>query len=46
MREVKALADLAVGQTLSRKLGDLQFLPGQLIARLDDAVAAPFAGRT
>src|ERR1700729_4284548 len=45
MREVQALADLAVRQTLSRKLGDLQLLSGQLIAGLDDATAAPFATR-
>jgi hypothetical protein len=34
MREVQPLADLAVRQALCRKLSDLQFLCGQLIARL------------
>ena len=34
MREEKALADLAVRETLRGELGDLQLLRGQLIARL------------
>src|SRR5207244_3847840 len=46
MREVEALADLAVREALRRKLGDLQFLRGELIARVWDATSAPLARRT
>src|SRR5262249_39637892 len=40
VREVEPLPDLAVRQALRRKLGDLQFLRRQLIARLGQASTA------
>src|ERR1700737_4316562 len=45
MREVQALADLAVRQPVRRKLGYLQFLRRQLIASLRHAAPATFPGR-
>jgi hypothetical protein len=46
VREVQALADLAVREAVCGKLGDLQFLRGELIARVWDATSAPLARRT
>jgi hypothetical protein len=46
MREVQSLTDRAVRQALCRKLGDLQFLRGELIARLGYVTPAPLARRT
>src|SRR4051812_3942121 len=44
VREVEALADLAVGQPVSGELGDLQLLRGEAVASIGVSSAAGFAG--
>src|ERR1700754_1717219 len=43
--QVEALADLAVGQTVGRKLGDVQLVRGQLVAGVRTAPRAALACR-
>jgi hypothetical protein len=46
VREVQALSDVTVGQTLRRQLGDLQLLRRELVSRLCRRTAAALTGCT